>query len=365
MLMALVLVSGCSEVVEVGSEADAGFPGLQDPAEDHEHDAGETEVRPDARAEFDAGGGMSFPSPAYLCGEAPPEGAATPPRPPSYSGGSCPDLVPGMNRIDTAGGSRDFLLLYPEGAAIGEALPVVFFWHWLGGSANKFVERGELEAAVEEQRFIAVVPEHKGDVLFRWPFSSLDSEARLQEELGFFDDLLACTHDVLPVNEQCVVSAGVSAGALWTSQLAIHRSEYLSSMISLSGGTGGDGIRPWRTSAHKLPSLVLWGGPRDECVVLNFENLSRDLSGNLERDGHFLIECVHNCGHAVPPVTPVEGRSIFAPFWEFGFNHPYWLRDGESPYLETGLPEGFPSWCSIGRGSASMREGMCEGDSGC
>ena len=183
--------------------------------------------------------------------------------------------------------------------------------------------------------------------------------------LDVFDDLLACVHESFPVNDQCVVSAGVSAGALWTSQLAVHRSQYLSSMISLSGGTGGGTIRPWRTAEHRLPSLVLCGGPSDICIVVNFQDLSNDLSANLDRDGHFLVECVHNCGHAVPPVESSEGMSIFAPFWEFGFNHPYWLRDGDSPYLETGLPGHFPSWCSIGRGTASPRAGSCSDSSGC
>jgi predicted esterase len=283
-----------------------------------------------------------------------------------FRGGACPTLTSGVNHIRSGGADREFILLFPETVAADEVLPVVFFWHWLGGSANSFVRRGELELAVEEQRFIAVIPEDKDDLLFRWPFSALDSDARLEEELGFFDDLLACVHEALPVNEQCVISAGVSAGALWTSQLAIHRSQYLSSMISLSGGTGTGSIRPWSAPEHRLPALVLWGGPSDICVVLNFQDLSNDLSGNLERDGHFMIECVHNCGHAVPPVDPSEEMSLFAPFWEFGFNHPYWLRDGESPYQAMDrLPAHFPSWCSMGRGTASPRSGSCDDSSGC
>ena len=71
--------------------------------------------------------------------------------------------------------------------------------------------------------------------------------------------------------------------------------------LSLSGGVGG-GVKPWGKPAHKLPMMVLWGGPTDSCFgVIRFNVISKTLENELTRDGHFLLECVHNCGHAEPP----------------------------------------------------------------
>src|SRR5262245_33427477 len=108
---------------------------------------------------------------------------------------------------------------------------------------------------------------------------------------------------------------GVSAGALFTDQLGSGRANRLSSILSFSGGVGGV-IRPWRKSAHDLPAIVLWGGPSDNCVGLPFADESQSLEAALTQEGSFLIECVHNCGHAAPPVdAPAPGVSRYAAFW--------------------------------------------------
>jgi len=78
-----------------------------------------------------------------------------------------------------------------------------------------------------------------------------------------------------------------------------------------------------------------------------------------------LPACVHNCGHAIPPLEPAEGESRFTPFWEFVLDHPYWLPDGESPYRHHGIPDTFPPWCGIGVGSATPRTGVCDMESRC
>jgi hypothetical protein len=172
-------------------------------------------------------------------------------------------------------------------------------------------------------------------------------------------------HQYPTVNKNCVSTAGVSAGALFTDQLAAARADRLSSFLSMSGGVGGV-VRPWGSPAHKLPGIVLWGGPTDECQnLLSFQTLSQTLEGSLTSQGDFMIECVHNCGHAEPPVDPPMGQSKLAPFWGFIFDHPFWLGAGQSPYEIKGLPSSFPSWCAIGAGKATPRTGTCPTSSGC
>jgi hypothetical protein len=327
-------------------------------AEDAAADAGE-----DAAAPQDAGGD-SAPR-VVTCDDDPPPGAPQPDPIPTYSGGTCPTLVPGRNTITSSGAAREFLLVVPTTLDPNESLPLVFLWHWLGGDANGFYDKGDVPAATESMRFIAVIPETKGDLLFKWPFSLIDTQARLDEELRFFDDMLACVYAQYPFNRSCVSSVGVSAGALWTSQLAPRRAGLIASFQSLSGGVGQSGdllnpVKPWAGSSRAMPGIVLWGGPLDFCG-LEFETTSHHLEDALVAEGHFFIECIHNCKHSEPPLAPPNGETKYSMLWRFLRDHPFWLNGGESPYQVTGLPTSFPEWCGIGPGSATIRVGACEG----
>jgi poly(3-hydroxybutyrate) depolymerase len=316
-----------------------------------------------AGASGGTGGGAGAPS-VGRCGDPVPAGAPTAKPPPAYSGGACPKLAAGVGTIQSTA-ERKFILVLPKDMKADEKLPLIFLWHWLGGEAKDFLEKGEIQAAVDTQRFIAVIPEKKGDALFVWPVEIIQSQARVDEELRFFDDLLSCVSEQFPVDANCVSTAGVSAGALFTDLLAGHRSEHLASFLSLSGGVGGV-IRAWGNPAHKLPGMVLWGGPTDTCAGLfSFNSLSATLESALEKDGHFFLECVHNCGHAEPPMAGAAGFSKYQALWQFAKDHPYWLPAGASPYLTEGLPSAMPEWCGIGKGSAKPREGVCLDPSQC
>lgn len=295
------------------------------------------------------------------CRAEPPPGATPPPPLPVYAG-QCPELLPGPNMIDSNGNPREFLLVVPTDLQPEENLPVVFLWHWLGGDAQDFLEQGDVQNAVDQFRFVAVIPSSKGDVLFQWPFSIIDPDARADEELDFFDDMLACVAEQYNVAEHCIASAGVSAGALWTDQLASARGGFLSSVLSMSGGTGGQVVKPWGGSPHKMPAMVLWGGPMDFCVAVDFNVTSMDFETHLQDEGHFVLECIHNCMHSAPPFAVAEGETAFAPLWKFVISHPYWLQDGDSPYLASGVPADMPEWCGIGVGGAEPRTGECGPD---
>jgi hypothetical protein len=305
---------------------------------------------------------------AASCSATPPAGAPTPPAPKAYSGGTCPTLAAGSNAITSTGNARSFLLAVPSNLMPTEQLPVVFLWYWLKGSSEDFYTIGDVQAAVDQQRFLAVIPDAKGDLFYNWPFTVDDSQARIEEEYSFFDDMLSCVSAQFNVNASCVSTVGVSAGALFTDQLVGVRSEYFSSFESLSGGvaypTPTALLRPWTPPAHDMPALVLWGGPEDDCLLIAFQPASKQLEQDLDQQCDFLVECIHNCGHSEPPFTAEQGLSTYAALWEFALDHPYWLPTGTSPYTTSGLPPGMPSWCAIGAGNAVPRTGPCNG-SGC
>ena len=336
----------------------------------HGHDGGPTSNGSDSGLPIDTamGSADAHHDLSMGCKGDPPAGAKLAAAPKPYAG-TCPTIPMTSTlqdiTITSSGNARKFWVAVPQNLQSSEKLPVIFLWHWLGGSAQDFYVRGEVQAAVDEQRFLAVLPEAKGDLQFTWPATTIDSQARLDEEATFFDDLLSCVSQEFDINSNCVSSAGVSAGALWTSQLVGVRGDWLSSFMSLSGGTGGLAIKPWKEPDHKLPGFVLWGGPTDVCGgLLNFTDISHDLETHLAAGNHFFVECVHNCGHSVPPFEPPPGESKFKSLWQFSLDHPFWLDPGESPY-QNGLPADLPAWCGVGMGGATPRTGMCTDTNQC
>jgi predicted esterase len=315
------------------------------------------DASPDDSAMTDTGAD-SGPAIYGKCGDPVPMGATPAPDPPAYMG-TCPTIAdpPAFNTIATKGNMRRYLVYRPQPVMQGEKLPVVFVWHYLGSDPLGMAGKIDAQNAANAYRMILVIPEAKGDVLFKWPFEASQPQARIDEELAFFDDMFACTAQSLAIDKNCVSSMGVSAGALFTDQLAHMRSDRLSSFVSLSGGTGGNLVRPWAHAEHQLPAIVLWGGMNDlfppQFPVLYFETLSKNLETDLDKDGHFIVECIHNCGHAVPPFEYMPPLEII---WRFLLDHPFWESRGASVYSDAGLPKSAPTWCAIGKGKATPRD---------
>ncbi|MCB9751675.1 MAG: hypothetical protein H6713_17010 [Myxococcales bacterium] len=309
-----------------------------------------------------------------MCGDEPPPGAQLAPPLPTY-GGICPTIETGIDNLNVLPGvttifgndimiDREFMVFAPDDIGEEEQLPVIFMWHWLGGDAKGFANRSEVEDAVNFYRFIAVIPNGRDieqGLLFKWPFSITDSMKQMEQDFQFFEDMLACVAEQFGVDKECVSSTGVSAGALFTDQLAGFQGDRLSSIISLSGGTGGLTVKPWTSSGHIMPAMVLWGGPDDFCIAVDFNATSLDLEQNLQSDGHFVVECIHNCTHATPPFDPPMDIPTYSAMWRFFLDHPYWLEDGASWYTDFGLPDFYPEWCAVGVGNAEIRVGECGG----
>jgi poly(3-hydroxybutyrate) depolymerase len=357
----------------IGSAACASDDGSSDPAcTGAECGAGGTAGSASGGGGSSGGGaagtaGTPGTIPIGTCADEPPPGAEQAPDPPSYSGGACPTLTPGTayNVISTSGQDRQFVLLAPDNPQPGETFPLAFMWHWLSGTGEQFAGIIGGQQTANETRTIMVFPTGVDAIPANWPWSSANNTdpTLLPRGLLLFDDILACVSEQFPVDKNCVSSVGVSDGALWTSQLAGQRGQYLSSILVLSGGVGPDPnglLLPWTPSPHAMPALALWGGTTDVFAVVMFDQAMRNLEAGLQQGGHFVVECIHNCGHGVPPLEPVEGQSLFTPLFRFVTDHPYWLPDGVSPYTTEGLPLGMPPWCAIGVGNAIARTDPCQ-----
>ncbi len=285
----------------------------------------------------------------------------TPPSPPAYSHGACPtlhggpDLASSLNAGFASGAyTRQFRLVVPRNydPAGTDRWPLVFAWHWLAGDSAQMIREGEVLESAERQRMIVAVPDQlfvdgRAVNSFTWGFFD---PSMSEPDLVFFDDMLACVSGAYRVDPARVHGLGVSAGALWLTFLtSTARARYLASVAILSGGLG-EVLGAWHMDyfpqPNKYPALVLWGGPTDRLIV-NFDEASQRLRDTLIDDGHFVVTCTHDRGHALPPFTPPPGESRFTFLWDFFARHPYGLPPATSPYLSTGLPAAAPSWCSI------------------
>jgi hypothetical protein len=293
----------------------------------------------------------------------PPVDPPAPKEPPPFPKfkGTCPKLVSGAT-ADTsvndgfvsAGDKRSFRLLVPKTYDSTKKYPLVFAYHWLNASSGSFVRDGELETAIDQMDFIAVLPDDlkdsSGKKVYQldWPFAEVWGK---DKELQFFDDLLACVDGQFAIDHRHVHAVGVSAGGLWVTLLSTTaRANWIASFESLSGGLGEEPLvfkMDFVPQPNKFPALVLWGGTSD-WMILSFDDASKRYRDALLADGHFVETCTHDKGHAMPPIDPPpDGSTKFKMLWQFFLDHPYGLPPGTSPYTTSGLPASTPAWCKI------------------
>jgi predicted esterase len=247
---------------------------------------------------------------------------------PPYSNGTCPTLVDGVNKRFLVGpDKRKFRVSLPENP---EGAPVVFLWHWLGGTSQQAMDYLGFSGVEGAKEAILVAPSSDGYGL-EWRFDKPNTD---NPDLLFFDDMLRCLYDEFNVDLNRIYATGMSAGGLWSSYLIVNRADRLAAVSPLSGGALEAAYSP---PDDTIPVLLFWGGESDVYSGFSFETASQLFSEFLRGDGHFVVECDHGGGHTIPP-------NVFSAMWAFFAAHPKGV-DPE-PYL-SGLPTIFPSYCVI------------------
>lgn len=248
--------------------------------------------------------------------------------PPTYSLGDCPPLDDGvLDEFPTGETSYRVKVVLPPQP---QGAPVLFAWHWLGGSAADIVRYMDLDELAQEEGVVVIAPDSDGSA-YEWHFLE---EPEGNPDLLLFEDLLACAHAQHGVDLERVHALGMSAGGLQTTYLTMFEAQWLASTAIFSGGTmPGMYDRP----ARPLPVMITWGGPGDTYSSVSFEETSLYLSEELQADGSFVVECEHDLGHQIP-----DGASTWA--WEFLSAHP--LDVDPEPWA-AGLPDTLPDYCRI------------------
>ncbi|MBW2262969.1 MAG: hypothetical protein JRG91_13410 [Deltaproteobacteria bacterium] len=269
---------------------------------------------------------------------------------------TCDAFAAGLvSGFEVDGTPRSFYLDLPAGVDTGGPWPVVFNWHGMGDTAENMrnLLSGQVNSAT--MPFILVTPDDTNVVIIGmpvdwWVHAVDDSniEARL------FDEVLACLDHLYGVDRDRVHTVGYSMGGFVADMLGTIRGEAVASIVTYSGAYGCnsantagsllDSVIDWpeHSVENKYAQLFAHGGTPDVynvvLEVLHFDQYSRNDVAFLNARGHDAVICDHGGGHTVP--SDLQGNRVL----EFFAAHP---RDGAGSPWSSGLPSGFPTYCSF------------------
>lgn len=247
--------------------------------------------------------------------------------------GACPTFASGDLAFSPEGVSPRSVRIWISEAAETLDGPLVFYWHGTGSSPFE-AGYGLRDLVIEEITSMGgVVAAPASDAMSgQWPWY-LVSGMR-DDDLRIADEVLACARETVGIDERRIHSIGMSAGGLQTTAMSFLRSNYIASVATYSGGFLGQ-APPKAEPENKFAAMIFHGGQGD-VVVISFQDASEQYRDALRDAGHFAFICNHGAGHTIPQAQSSVLR--------FFLDHPWGTEP--SPYVD-GLPEGFPSYCSL------------------
>lgn len=258
------------------------------------------------------------------------DGGSTEPLP-RLTASECPVLGGGVTTGFASGGElRDLEIVLPAAYDAAVAWPVIFVWHWFGGSPSSMLDEAGLRAWADEAGYILVAAQAQdiGGATAWDVFGEPDRNV----DITLFDDLLTCTTASFNVDPNRIYATGMSAGGLFTSTLIANRASAFAAAAPFSGGL----MTEYTPGGAEIPVQVTWGGETDEAFDQDFDALTLAMIETLSADGHFLVTCNHGLGH--------EMLSEFWP-WTIQFFQDHPLDIASEPYA-AGLPDVYPDYCS-------------------
>ena len=136
----------------------------------------------------------------------------------------------GPRTIDSGGGPRTYYLKMPADYRSGKHYPLIIAFHGTGGSGDAFVGDAyyNLEGAVGDEAILvypdALAPD--GGTTTQWDFN---------EDVGFFDDLLAELDGLVHYDKDRVFLTGHSSGGGFVHQLACKRGDVVRAIAPVAG----------------------------------------------------------------------------------------------------------------------------------
>lgn len=248
-----------------------------------------------------------------------------------YSQGACPRLEDGWN-LGFGFNQRDFILRVPT--ATRGPYGLWFLWHGFGGTAQAFDYF--LSARFDADGYILVIPDGQSRYSLEWGMDLRGGD----DDLRFFDDVVACVNQQFPIDRRRVHATGYSAGGVFSAYLMGYRSDTLASFGAWSTGeTDTKGRRIVPAPARPVPGLLYHGGRGDKPDWAGRKG-TLALAAHMAENGALAIVCDHGGGHVVP--EPFEGT--LRDMWAFLLAHPF---GPTAAWATGGLGGRLPDYCSI------------------
>mgnify|MGYP003949894989 CR=1 FL=1 len=245
----------------------------------------------------------------------------------------CPEMTAGRVLDFPSGGmDREYELHIPDGYVAGTATPLVFVFHGIGSNIDSMLANENLLEEANATGHIILAPQ----ALDRGGTSAWDpvGPPGYNTDIALFDDLLTCMSEKYSIDPERIHVTGMSLGGIFTGTLISSRSEIIASAAPFSGGLFRTKSEGWQA----IPTIVSWGGPDDTYFGQDFDVLAGSMAASLFEDGHFVIRCNHNRGHAL-------GADLWPYAFRFFMDHPQGISP--LPYEGAGLPAEFPDFCAV------------------
>lgn len=287
-------------------------------------------------------------------------------------------LSPGKHRmtLSVGGQERTFIFVTPKGFVPGKALPLVFFFHGAGGTAEQAVRTyGWAELAEAENFFVAFPqglparPDGLASFLLNpniWRDQRAGMKTGAVNDVQFFEELLVKLEVTLPVDRKRIYVAGFSNGAGMTFTLGSRYSDRIAAIAPVSSqsfvkiealarplpvyyltGTadplipfhGGMSVLPWGQSRSMPPvqdSVDTWvkldGCPTEPAVVSDADGVKVLRYGPGRGGSEVIFTTVEGNGHHWPGTKEPLPKEVSGPaldpfeatsrIWEFFVRHP-------------------------------------------
>ena len=163
--------------------------------------------------------------------------------PQAHAAGTFPDET-----IVSGGLTREYILHVPASYDGTDALPLVFNFHGLTGTAAGQADYSGLNAKAEAAGFITVTPQGLATALLivsHWNSALVPPETGEPDDVGFVEDLLDSLESQLCIDPARVYSTGMSFGALMSVRLGCSLSDRIAAIAPVAGVYWPPVWEPW------------------------------------------------------------------------------------------------------------------------
>ena len=250
--------------------------------------------------------------------------------------GTCPAIANGDVTFAPAGIPPRKVKLTLADSAASDHGQLVIYWFATGSSPLEAAySLGATQSQITAAGGIVAAP-YADSTAGQFEWFIVNRSPKLDDFI-LADEIVGCLVAAHRIDPAQIHSMGMSAGALQTTALSFMRSDYIASVATYSGGLPAGFSPAVENADNKYAALIFDGGANDNVFGVDFKAASEAFASTLTASGHYTELCDHGKGHAIPLDAAPSVAAFFTanPFGAW-----------PSPYVASGLPSTFPSYCA-------------------